>query len=263
MDVSRFFRARTLSRVGTAAAPLLIGGIAAAFLLLLTSNLRMRRRAEEQETLALLGDSARTLAHEIRNPLSAIRIQTGLLRKRLPGAPTHELDVIDEEAERLNVLSRRVGEFVKNPRGNPEPLPIREFLRDLGDRLPHPVRLSPDIPALTVSFDRELLRSVIENLVRNAWESYGESVSDKGIEVGAFRQGGRVLIVIRDRGRGIPAELEEKVFDPFFTDKVHGSGVGLPLARRFVEGAGGTLTLVRAAGGGTEARVSLRLEGGT
>jgi two-component system, NtrC family, sensor histidine kinase HydH len=223
----------------------------------------MRRRAEERETLALLGDSARTLAHEIRNPLSAIRIQTGLLRKRLPGASARELDVIDEEAERLNVLSRRVGEFVKNPRGSPEPLQVGEFLCDLAERLPHPVRLSPDVPALTVSFDRELLRSVIENLVRNAWESYGESAGDRDIEVRASRQGSRALIVVRDHGRGIPADLEEKVFDPFFTDKVHGSGVGLPLARRFVEGAGGTLALVPAAGGGTEARVSLRLEGGT
>ena len=263
IDVSRYFHFRALSRAATAVAPLLIAGIAAAFLLLLSSNLRMRRRAEEQETLALLGDSARTLAHEIRNPLSAIRIQTGLLRKRLPGVTARELDVIDEEAERLNVLSRRVGEFLKNPRGSPEPVQIADFLRDLAGRLPYPVRLSTDIPPLTVSFDRELLRSVIENLVRNAYESYEETGGTKDIEVGVSRQGGHILIVVRDRGKGIPALLAEKVFDPFFTDKVHGSGVGLPLSRRFVEAAGGTLTLGHAAGGGTEARIALRFQGGT
>ena len=262
MDISGYFRARTLSRVATAVAPLLIAGIAAAFLLLLTSNLRMRRRAEEQETLALLGNSARTLAHEIRNPLSAIRIQTGLLRKRLPGVTARELDVIDEEAERLNVLSRRMGEFLKNPRGSPEPVQVADFLRDLAGRLPYPVRLSTDIPPLTVSFDRELLRSVIENLVRNAFESYEEPGAPKDIEVSASRQGGHAVILVRDRGRGIPGDLAEKVFDPFYTDKVHGSGVGLPLARRFVEGAGGALTLVPVAGGGTEARIALRLQGG-
>jgi two-component system sensor histidine kinase HydH len=114
-----------------------------------------------------------------------------------------------------------------------------------------------------VSFDRELLRSVIENLVRNAYESYEETGGTKDIEVGVSRQGGHILIVVRDRGKGIPALLAEKVFDPFFTDKVHGSGVGLPLSRRFVEAAGGTLTLGRAAGGGTEARIALRFQGST
>jgi signal transduction histidine kinase len=261
MDVSGFIRGRTLSRAAALAAPLLIGGIAAAFLLLLTSNMRMRRRTEEQETLARLGHSARTLAHEIRNPLSAIRIQTGLLRKRLPESSSRELDVIDEEAERLNVLSRRVGDFLRNPGGTPEPIRVVEFLRDLAGRLPCPVRLSADIPPLTVSFDRELLRSVIENLVRNACESYGETGEEGIVDVSASRQGGRVLIVVRDHGKGIPPDLADEVFDPFFTDKVHGSGVGLPLARRFVEGAGGTLTLVPAVGGGTEARIALRAQG--
>jgi signal transduction histidine kinase len=263
MDIAGYFQSRTLSRAAAVAAPLLIAGVAAAFLLLLASNLRMRRRTEEQETLALLGDSARTLAHEIRNPLSAIRIQTGLLRKRLSGVTARELDVIDAEAERLNVLSQRVGGFLKNPGGTPEPVPVGEFLQDLAGRLPYPVRLSSDIPPLTVLFDRELLRSVIENLVRNAGESYGDSEGSREIEVSAARQGGHVVIRIRDRGRGIPQGLSEKVFDPFFTDKVNGSGVGLPLARRFVEGAGGTLTLAAAAGGGTEARIILRMHEST
>ena len=71
------------------------------------------------------------------------------------------------------------------------------------------------------------------------------------------REKGRVVISVRDRGKGIPPELSEKVFDPFFTDKVYGSGVGLSLSRRFVEAAGGTLTLLQRRGGGTEARVTL------
>jgi two-component system, NtrC family, sensor histidine kinase HydH len=257
LDISPFFRRQVLLRGAVVVAPVLIAGIAAAFLLLLTSNLRMRRRAEEQETLARLGDSARTLAHEIRNPLSAIRIQTGLLRRRLPEGNARELDVIDEETERLTMLSRRVGEFLKNPGGSPEQIRVGDFLRDLAGRLPHPVRVSPDIPAVVVSFDRDLLRSVIENLVRNAWESYDTASSTRDIEVSAVRQGPRVAVLVRDNGRGIPEGMAEKVFDPFFTDKVHGSGIGLPLSRRFVEAARGTLTLAPLPGGGTEARITL------
>jgi CheY-like chemotaxis protein len=67
--------------------------------------------------------------------------------------------------------------------------------------------------------------------------------------VALTRERGRITIAVRDRGRGIPAELVDKVFDPFFTDKIHGSEIGLSLARHFVEAAGGTLTLAPRAGG--------------
>ena len=119
MDISSYYRSEFLYRTAAIIAPIVIAGLAALFFSLLSSNIRSRRRAQEQETLARLGESARTLAHEIRNPLSAIRIQTGLLRKKLPGDGFTQLDVIDEEVERLTLLSRRVSDFLKNPRGNP------------------------------------------------------------------------------------------------------------------------------------------------
>ena len=97
----------------------------------------------------------------------------------------------------------------------------------------------------------------MENLVRNATESYDEGSGSQQVEVDLSREKGHVVISVLDRGRGIPPDLSEKIFDPFFTDKVHGSGVGLSLSRRFVEAAGGTLTLLRRTGGGTEARVTL------
>ncbi|HEY9595629.1 MAG TPA: histidine kinase dimerization/phospho-acceptor domain-containing protein, partial [Spirochaetia bacterium] len=115
MDVSSFYRTQKVYSVSMIAAPLLVAGLAAAFFLLLASNTRYRRRAEERETMARLGESARTLAHEIRNPLGAIRIQTALLRKRLPADSLAEVAVIEEEAERLNAISRRVGELLKDP----------------------------------------------------------------------------------------------------------------------------------------------------
>jgi two-component system sensor histidine kinase HydH len=81
--------------------------------------------------------------------------------------------------------------------------------------------------------------------------------SENAVEIALSREGGRITIAVRDKGKGIPGELLKKVFDPFYTDKIHGSGIGLPLARRFVEAAGGTLTLAPRTGGGTEARVVL------
>ena len=257
LDIGEFYQARKLYAAATVIAPLLIAGLAAALLALIASNLRYRRRAEEQQTLARLGESARTLAHEIRNPLGAIRIQTGLLRKKMPEGITRELDVIEEETERLNVLSRRVGDFLKSPAGTLQQIECAEFLRDLSRRSSYAVHMDADLPHCLVSFDRDLLRSVIENLVRNAHESYGNMSSENAVEIALSREGGRITIAVRDKGKGIPGELLKKVFDPFYTDKIHGSGIGLPLARRFVEAAGGTLTLAPRTGGGTEARVVL------
>lgn len=263
MDITAYAARRRLLGAATILAPILVTAAAAAFLLLLSSAQRYRRKAEESEKLARLGETARTLAHEIRNPLGAIRMQTALLRRERPGVRSIELDVIDEEVERLTGLTRRVGEYLRDPRGRPEPIALDGFLRDLSGRLPWPVDLrateGPE-PAV-VRFDRELLRSVVENLARNAHESYGEDAEARPIEVETAREGGRISVAVRDRGRGIPKENAGKVFDPFYTDKVQGSGIGLAISRAFVEAAGGTLTLAARPGGGTEARVSLPVQG--
>jgi signal transduction histidine kinase len=262
MDISSFRRTQLVYRTAAAISPFVIAGLAALFFSLLASNVRHRRRAQEQETLARLGESARTLAHEIRNPLSAIRIQTGLLRKKMAGGSSAQLDAIEEEVERLSLLSRRVADFLKNPRGSPELIRLDGFLRELSARQASSAVYSAaeEARGAVVSFDGDMLRSVVENLVRNAHESYSDDASARGVELALSREKGAAVIVVRDHGRGIPSGLEQKVFDPFFTDKVHGSGVGLSLSRRFVEAAGGTLRLLPRDGGGTEARITLPLE---
>jgi signal transduction histidine kinase len=266
MDISSYYRSQFLYGAAAVVVPIAVAGIAVLFLSLLSSNIRHRRRAQEQETLARLGESARTLAHEIRNPLSAIRIQTGLLRKKLAASDAlAQLQTIDEEVERLSLLSRRVGDFLKNPRGDPQNIVLEEFLGDLAGKLPTPVLYiaAASAKGLATSFDPELLRSVVENLVRNAHESYPDGNGMRDVELALKREKASLVIAIRDRGKGIPPELREKVFDPFFTDKVHGSGVGLSLSRRFIEAAGGTIVLLAREGGGSEARIALPLRGST
>ena len=255
MDAAAYFRGARIYGAATVLAPLLVALVAAGLLVLVAGSVRYRRRGREQEELVRLGESARALAHEIRNPLGAIRMQTALLRRS--GGAAHELDVIDEEVERLNLLSRRVGDLLRSPAGVPERIELAGFIRDLARRSPYPVRVGPVAPHVTVSFDPALLRSVVENLTRNAAESYDGHGGETPVEVALDREAGRVTLLVRDRGKGIPPELVEKVFDPFFTDKIHGSGVGLSLSRRFVEAAGGSLTIAAREGGGTEARVTL------
>jgi signal transduction histidine kinase len=267
LDVGDYFRRRSLLDAAAVAVPLIAAALAAAFIYLVSSNARFRRAAEESETLARLGESARTLAHEIRNPLAAIRIQTGILRQGLPEAGPGEnaaLDAIDEETERLNGLSRRVGDFLRNPSGSPEPIDLDAFLRDLAGRSPHRPAYSSDGAPATVSFDPELLRSSVENLLRNARESYGESDGEVelSLSVVAGRRGRRAVVSVRDRGSGLAPGSLEKAFDPFFTGKARGYGIGLPLARGFVEAAGGELGLSAREGGGAEARIELPIAEG-
>lgn len=264
MDVRPYYRARLLYRVAAILVPLVIAGVTMLFLSLAASNRRYRRAAEDREMLARLGEISHTLAHEIRNPLSAIRMQTGLLRRSARPTDEGPLAAIDEEVARLTLLTRRIGDFLRNPRGSPERIELEVFLREIVGRFPWPVRLGAGEPGMAVLFDRELLRSVIENLARNAHESYGEDEGpgQREISIAFSRQADRVAVRVCDRGKGISPERANAVFDPFVTDKAGGSGIGLAISRRFVEAAGGTLELLPREGGGTEARILLAAASG-
>lgn len=216
-----------------------------------------RRRLAAQERLVRLGEASRALAHEIKNPLSAIRIQTGLLAKTLPEDRRSDLRIIEEETQRLALLADRIGDFLRDPVGRPEPLELERFLGELALRYDRrlQVRFAGQGP-VRVRFDRERLRSVLENLIRNALESMDGQPAE--LECSAGRH--QVEVAVLDRGPGIPPEIRDKIFDPFFTSKVQGSGFGLSIARRFVEAAGGTLALEDRPGGGTRARIVLKRE---
>lgn len=264
-DISDYYRRRAFLRAATVAAPLAVAGLAACFLGLLASNLRYRKRAEERETLARLGESARTLAHEIRNPLGAIRIQTALLRQKFGAEGEEQLGVIDEEAERLNALSRKASDFLRDPRGEPRRVELGPFLEELARRSQYAPAYSEEGAAegsqVAARIDPELLRQAVDNLLRNAGEA---TPGGDGIELALGLERSprrcRAVIEVRDRGPGIGADKMAKVFDPFFTDKEGGSGMGLPLARRYVEAAGGRLALADREGGGLVARVELPAE---
>ena len=109
------------------------------------------------------------------------------------------------------------------------------------------------LPAL-VRFDRDAFRSVLENLVSNALESGGPC---EGVEMLLNTRRNEVEITVGDRGRGIPQVLRQRVFDLFYTTKLHGSGIGLAIVRRFVTAAGGRITFRTRTGGGTEAALTL------
>jgi two-component system, NtrC family, sensor histidine kinase HydH len=222
---------------------------------ILLRNAEYRRRFEEQKSLVVLGTAASTLAHEIKNPLLSIRLQTRILEKTCPEIAQREIGIINAEVERLSGLSHRVGDYLRDPAGKPRAIDAADVALEVGMRLcgRNILKLS-DPPPPPVSMDPERLRSVLENLLRNAIESGGpeEALS---IEVGSHEGAARIDVL--DRGTGLAPEARARLFDPFFTTKSRGTGIGLSICERFVAAAGGRISLEPRAEGGCRARVVL------
>ncbi|MDR0377450.1 MAG: HAMP domain-containing histidine kinase [Spirochaetaceae bacterium] len=225
-------------------------------------NREYRERIESQKNLVVLGTAASTLAHEIKNPLLSIRLQTGILRKLFAGAGTEELTAIDDEVERLSAMTYRVNDFLRDAVGNPAALNSYAVLRAVSLRLcGRDIVEDGAVKDGMILMDNERACSVFENLIRNALESGGPK-SEVRASIG--RSGGhgprrleRLVITITDRGGGIAPGDSGRVFDPFFTKKSTGTGIGLSISKRFIEAAGGTIILENREGGGAAVRLTL------
>jgi two-component system sensor histidine kinase HydH len=216
-------------------------------------NREYRERIESQKNLVVLGTAASTLAHEIKNPLLSIRIQTGILEKLFADKGKEELGIINEEIDRLSSLTYRINDYLRDAAGNPAPINCHEILSEISQRLcGRNIVSDSSCENGMIHMDADRTRSVIENLIRNALES-GSPPEELGASV--IRFGGSLTMAVYDRGRGIdPGDLK-RVFDPFFTSKSTGTGIGLSISKRFVEAAGGTITIENREGGGVMASI--------
>jgi two-component system sensor histidine kinase HydH len=218
-------------------------------------NREYRERIEDQKNLVVLGTAASILAHEIKNPLLSIRLQTGILEKLYPEDGGEELDIINEEVDRLSGLTFRINDYIRDARGNPRGINVFEILRETSERLCGRNIVSGDsLQNKIVFIDADRIRSVLENLIRNALESGGPKEEVTAVIGGVS---GRICITVFDRGRGIAEADMKQVFDPFFTRKSTGTGIGLSICKRFVEAAGGDVSLENREGGGVAAAIRL------
>jgi len=228
------------------------------FLLVLSiyrNNRRYRVTLAKQENLVNLGQAARTLTHEIKNPLSAITIQLALLKKTMPKENTQDLLLIEQEVQRLTQLTNKVSDFLRNPLGTPVSVDLTELFTSLIKTFDKPIRfVSEQRQQIVIDSDRA--RSVFENLLKNAVESGGPRDPQVEVRITSDKRG-FVHVYVMDRGEGIRTTDAKKIFDPFFTTKIHGSGIGLSISQQFVKARGGHIRLYGREGGGTVAEVVL------
>jgi signal transduction histidine kinase len=220
---------------------------------------RGRAREIEAERLRAFRETARRVAHEMRNPLTPIRLAVAqLARGAGPEAQREAIDVLTAESGRLEQLAREFTEFGRLPEGPAAPVDLVELLDDLARTTLPPsmtprLSLDPATPVLLGHYDP--LRRAFSNILRNAVEACGGSGT---IEIAAAAENGGARVTVRDHGPGIPPELEGRIFDPYFTGKEGGTGLGLALAKQTVELHQGTITVGATPGGGATFVVTLK-----
>jgi signal transduction histidine kinase len=211
-----------------------------------------RERELEAERLRAFREVARRVAHEIKNPLTAMRIavdQLGRTAER-SGGQTMAVEVLEAETQRLNQLAKEFAEFGRLPEGPKSEVDLVDLLIDLGRSAVPPevdvsVRANGEPCKLLGHYDP--LRRAFANLLRNAAEAMGGRGS---IEIAVSRDGNGLAVTIADHGAGIPDDLRQRVFEPYFTTKSDGTGLGLALVRQTIEAHNGSITVAETPGGG-------------
>ncbi|MGE3526656.1 MAG: PAS domain-containing sensor histidine kinase, partial [Gemmatimonadales bacterium] len=208
-----------------------------------------RARDLEAERLRAFREVARRVAHEMKNPLTPIRIAVAQLQRTV-GAGSEALDVIAAESARLEHLAREFADLGRMPEGPAAEVDLAELVGELArTSLPPEVEgnitTQPGLPRITGHYDP--LRRALGNLIRNAVEAMNGTGR---IDFRLTAHDGGVEVQIADHGPGIGPEQREHIFEPYYTSKQDGTGLGLTLVRQAVEAHGGTVRAGETPGGG-------------
>jgi len=229
----------------------------------LSARIAIEERLREQTALARLGEMAAVIAHEVKNPLAGVRGAIQVIGGRLP-ADSKDAAVVKEIVNRIDALNELMKDlllFARPPQPRPTLVDIGILIRTTADLLSGDpalkgiaVEIEGAVPPLRV--DAELLKIVFQNLLMNG----AQAMQGRGaLRVLLEPADGRCRVTVRDSGPGIPADVRERIFTPFFTTKARGTGLGLPTAKRIVEAHGGSIAVHCPPGGGTTVEVRLPL----
>jgi two-component system sensor histidine kinase HydH len=227
---------------------------------MIIENSKLFERMKERDRLAALGEMAAGLAHEIRNPLGAIKGASQFLTSGREGEDEW-LQVIVEEVDRLNGVVTQFLDYSRPLKSALAPTDVNDVLErtaklvraELPERVELVLEPGPRLPR--VQTDAEQLKQVLINLFRNAVQAMpgggkivvSTAIADEGLRL--HRPPETVEIHVRDSGPGIPEEHRENIFVPFFTTKEKGTGLGLAICQRLIRHHGGSISLLASAPG--------------
>lgn len=217
------------------------------------------------EKSSAMAEMAMTVAHEIKNPLNAIKASTAYIKSNFQGEVLREfLSIIDKETERLNEL---ITSFLSYAR----PVPIKYEKGNINETIKEVIKLveteiveenkilktefENSIPEFY--FDHHQIKQAILNLLVNAIDA---TKSGDLIEIKTEKLNNKIRIVIKDTGTGIPEELLDKIFEPFFTTKTTGSGLGLACVERIIKDHEGSIKVISKQKEGTKFIIELPLK---
>jgi PAS domain S-box-containing protein len=243
----------------------------------LTRVEQLEERERLRDRLASLGEMAAGIAHELKNPLAGIEVMAGLLRRQVPDSKDAQSLLADilSEAKLANAIVVEMLEFVR-------PVRLQVERTDVSDVLQHSVTMAeskaprgqvsvrmnvePGLPM--IESDNHQLSQVFTNLIANAFEALDGkghitiSVMTSTIEAdpafaGVHPPTPAVVVEVADDGPGVPADLTDRIFNPFFTTKVTGTGLGLAIVRKIIDAHDGRIDVSSSADTGTRFRVTL------
>jgi signal transduction histidine kinase len=242
----------------------------------LTRVEQLEERERLRDRLAALGEMAAAIAHEVKNPLAGIEVMAGILKRQLPDSPDAQaiLGDIIKEAKMANAIVLEVLEFVRPIRLQVEHMSLVDVIKDaiaLADT--HAPRGNVDvgvnIPAdlANIQGDPHQLRQLFTNLLINAFEAMNgkgtvridatELPEEEAPTGGDVLVGAMVQVDVTDDGPGVPPDVMDRIFSPFFTTKPQGTGLGLAIVRKIVNAHDGRIDVHMPTSGGTAFRVTL------
>jgi two-component system sensor histidine kinase TtrS len=221
--------------------------------------------------LSTLGELIAGIAHELNQPLQSIALFAGACEESLrrgnaePERMLQWARQIGEQARACGAIVARIRAFARKADGERTRFDVAELIRESVELLAPEARrcgvsvvLETESPSPEIVADRLQIQQVVVNLLRNAYEASRDSDSaDRVVTVGARRHEGGVRVSVQDRGAGFAADQRERIFEPFYTTKRNGLGMGLVISRSIIEGHGGRLDVSPNADRGTTASFTL------
>jgi len=229
----------------------------------LSARVSLEARLREQASLVRLGEMAAVIAHEIKNPLAGIRGAVQVIGSRLT-PESRDAAVTREIVTRIDALNGLIQDlllFARPPQPRPRPVDVSSLVATTIDILRSDpvvagVEIGVDGTSPPVLADPELLKIVFQNLLINS----AQAMRGKGrIGITLKSSNGRCEVRVADAGPGIPVDIRDRLFTPFFTTKARGTGLGLSTAKRLIEAQGGAIRVEFPGDGGTTVAVTLPL----